>query len=119
MGIMKNPSDKEYRGRINDKFVIRQYTGFERTVLSMYPDMSKIKPSAEQKLKRLNFKEAQTIALQMLVNPEVKAFYRELCKGRQRPHNVLISELLKKDRPVVENTGKKIYHVFGKPQKDK
>ena len=116
---MKDPSDKEYRGRINDKYVIRQYTGFGRTVLSMYPDMSKIKPSEGQKLQRLGFKEAQKIALQILLDPEVKAFYKDLCKGRQKPHNVLISELLKKDPPVVENTGKKIYHVFRKPQKDK
>ena len=119
MGTMKNPSDKEYRGRINEKFVIRQYTDFGRTVLSMYPDMSKIKPSADQKQQRSSFKDAQAIALQMLLDPEVKAFYKDLCKPGQRPHNVLIAELLKKDSPVEENTGKKIFIVSRKPQKDK
>jgi hypothetical protein len=117
MAIMKNPEDREYRGRINDKYVIRQYTDFGRTVLSMYPDMSKIEPSVDQKLQRLNFKEAQTLALQILLDPEVKAFYKDLCKPGQRPHNVLIAELLKKDTLIEANTRKKIFVVSRKPRK--
>lgn len=113
MAILKNPFLKDYRGRINDNLVIRQYSSYGRTVLSTYPDMSNIKPSEDQKKQRLSFKEAQAFAKQRLADPEIKAFYKEKCKPGQRPHNVLISELLKKDPPV-ETTGKKIIIVSGK-----
>src|SRR5688500_3192410 len=114
MAILKNPFLKDFRGRFNDHLVIRQYTEFDRTVVSVFPDMSNIKPSEGQKAQRLSFKEAQALAKQRLADPEVKAFYKALCKPGQRPHNVLIAELLKKDPPVEENNERKVVIVSGK-----
>ena len=114
MAILKNPFLKEYRGRFNKTLVIRQYSSYGRTVLSAYPDMSNIKPSENQKAQRLSFKEAQAFAKQRLADPEIKAFNKEKCKPGQRPHNVLISELLKKDPPV-ETSDLEIIIVSGKP----
>ena len=59
--------------------------------------MANIKPTTAQKQQRLSFKDAQAVALKMLSDPAIKAFYKSRCKGRQRPHNILISELLKKN----------------------
>ena len=113
MAILKNPRDYDFRGHINKQVVIRQYSG-GRTVLSTYPDMSNIKPSAGQKEQRLSFNDAQAYAKQYLSDPERKAFYREKCKPGQRPHNVLISELLKKDQPAADPVPKGIIIVSGK-----
>ena len=114
MAILKNPFSKEYRGRFNDILVIRQYTEWDRTVVSVFPDMSNIKPSEGQKAQRLNFKEAQAVAKQRLADPAVKAFYKSLCEPGQRPHNVLIAELLRKDPPVEESSERKVVIVSSK-----
>jgi hypothetical protein len=110
MAILRNPLDYDFRGHIDKKIVVRQYSG-RRTVLSAFPDMTNIKPSDNQKKQRLSFKEAQAFACQYLSDPERKAFYKEKCKPGQRPHNVLISELLKKDQPVVEPSTRRIFIV--------
>lgn len=94
MAISKEPNLTGFRGTIEKTVVVRIDT-WGRTILSAYPDMTNIKPTTAQKQQRLNFKEAQAIALKMLSDPAVKAFYKERCKGQQRPHNILISELLK------------------------
>lgn len=65
--------------------------------------MSNVKPTERQKHQRLNFKEAQAFAKQYLSDPERKAFYKEKCKPGQRPHNVLISELLKREDKETED----------------
>lgn len=96
MGISKEPNLTGFRGTI-EKTVVVRINLWGRTILSSYPDMTNIKPTTAQKQQRLNFKEAQAIALKMLSDPAIKAFYKARCKGRQRPHNILISELLKKN----------------------
>lgn len=96
MGISKEPNLTGFRGTIEKSVVVRIDT-WGRTILSAYPDMTNIKPTEAQKQQRLNFKEAQTMALRMLSDPAIKAFYQERCRGHQRPHNILISELLKKN----------------------
>ena len=95
MAILKNCADKDFRGHIEKKVVVRQYAG-GKTVLSAFPDISKVKPSESQKEQRMNFKEAQAYATQFLSVPENKAAYKSLCKPGQKPINVLMSELLKK-----------------------
>jgi hypothetical protein len=106
MAISKNPNLEGFRGTI-DKTIVVRIDPWGRSILSSYPDMSNIVPTKGQKQQRLNFKEAQTIALKMLSDPKVKAFYQEKCEGRQRPHNILISELLKKEKSGNQDEGNK------------
>ena len=87
MAISKNPNLEGFRGTI-DKTIVVRIDPWGRSILSSYPDMSNIVPTITQKQQRLNFKEAQTIALKMLSDPKVKAFYQEKCEGRQRPHRL-------------------------------
>ena len=97
MGISKNPNLKGFRGTIDKTVVVRQFG--DKTVLSRYPDMTNIIPTEDQKRQRSLFARAQKYALILLKNPDIKAFYRERCEGRQRPHNLLISDLRKGLRP--------------------
>ncbi len=119
MAISKNPNLAGFRGSIDKRVVVRR-DPWGRTILSAFPDMSGIEPTKAQKEQRLNFKDAQTIALKMLSDPTVKAFYKARCEGRQRPHNILISELLKKEQPVNQDNGDETGVVMpAKPSKGK
>lgn len=106
MAISKNPDLKDFRGTIDNKVVVRQYG--DKTVLSSYPDMTNIVPSEDQKLQRSKFAKAQIYAMKLLENPEVRAFYKEKCIGKQRPHNLLISDLLKGIRPFPDDDEEEI-----------
>lgn len=110
MAILPNFPDPDFSGQIDKQVVIRQYSG-GRTVLSAFPDMSKVIPSATQKKDRLKFKEVQAAALLKLADPEVKAFYQSQCKPGQRPHNVLISEMLKEEHSRVEKISPRVVIV--------
>jgi len=81
--------------------VVKQYAD-GRTVLTAYPDMSKVKLSEAQKNHRAAFRAAQEYAVQFLKIPENKAAYKAMCKPGQRPHNLLVAELLRKAKPVAE-----------------
>lgn len=107
MAISKNPDLKDFRGTIDKKVVVRQYPG-NKTVLSAYPDMTHIVPTEGQKRQRSAFAKAQNYARKLLENPDVRAFYKEQCIGKQRPHNLLISDLLKGIRPFPDNYGDEI-----------
>lgn len=101
MGRPKEPYDKVFRGTI-DGIVIRQNKVLG-TIWSASPDMSNIIPSEDQLQQREKFAKAQRYAKKFLSVPSNKAFYKALCKPRQRPHNVLISELLKGITPFLPN----------------
>lgn len=101
MAISKNPDLKNFRGTI-DNVVVRQYPD-GKTVLSTFPDMTNIVPTDGQKAQRSKFGKAQKCAMKLLENPDIRAFYKEKCIEKQRPHNLLISDLLKGIRPFPEN----------------
>lgn len=98
MGRPKEPYDREFRGTI-DKLVVVRQNKVLGTIWSSYPDMSNIKPSELQLKAQDKFRRAQIYALQLLSNPEIKAYYKQLCQGGQRPHNILTSELMKGIKP--------------------
>ena len=100
MAILKN-CDKEIRGQIEKTVVVKQYKD-GRTILTKFPDMSKVKLSEAQLAHRKAFKEAQEYAIQYLSIPENKAAYKAMCKPGQRPHNLLVAELLRKEKPAAE-----------------
>ena len=113
MAILKGDCDKEFSGHIEKTVVVRQYVG-GRTVLSAFPDMSSIVPSESQKEHRMKFKEALAYAIAFLADPVNKAAYKALCGPGQKPHNVLMSELLKKEKPLPGSSPAGPVIVFGK-----
>jgi len=113
MALLKDDCDKEFRGHIEKTVVVKQYAD-GRTVLTSYPDMSKVKLSEAQKAHRVAFKEAQEYAVQFLSIPENKAAYKAMCKPGQRPHNLLVAQLLRKEKSVLNPDPSAVVIAFGK-----
>jgi hypothetical protein len=61
------------KGKIGDEIVVKQY--IYGTVITRYPDMSKVKKSALQKKENSLFKEAVKYAQSIIHDPKKKADY--------------------------------------------
>jgi len=81
-------------GQIGKQIVVKKYG--RKTVISAYPDMSHVKPSKLQKVKRKTFAEAVAYAKAINNDPAKKALYRKKVKKGQRVFNFAIKEYLKK-----------------------
>jgi hypothetical protein len=78
--VKRNSVLKALQGSIGKELVFKQYA--DKVVITRYPDMSKVKPSARQKEQREKMKEANAYARTVLSNPELKAIYEQnLQKG--------------------------------------
>jgi 2,4-dienoyl-CoA reductase-like NADH-dependent reductase (Old Yellow Enzyme family) len=83
-------------GAVGKLFVVKQYA--YGSVITAYPDMSKVKPSKKQKLARNRFADAVQYAQEVLADPELTAKYKEkLKKGRSVYHKV-VGQYMKKGR---------------------
>ncbi len=88
--VKDNIITKGLSGRVGKNVVFKNYGS--KTVVSAYPDMSKVKLSAKQKKENNRFKEAMAYARNQLSDPESKAAYRAKAAGLQKPHNVAIAD---------------------------
>ncbi|MFC5284225.1 hypothetical protein [Pedobacter alpinus] len=70
MAISENPLLKGFSGHIDKTIVVKQYPG-GRTIITAYPDMSKVKPSKAQLLAKADFAKAVAYAKGFL-NDDVK-----------------------------------------------
>lgn len=84
----------QVRGQIGKQIVVKQYGN--KTVITAYPDMSRVKPSKLQKAKRKVFAEAVAYAQVINNNPVKKAVYKKKVKKGQTVYNYAIKEYLKK-----------------------
>jgi len=82
------------RGQIGKQIVVKQYG--KKTVITAYPDMSRVKPSKLQKQKRKRFAAAIAFAQAIVHDPVRKAAYAKKLKKGQRVYNAAIKEFLKK-----------------------
>lgn len=83
------------RGQIGKQIVVKQYGN--KTVITRYPDMSRVKPSKLQKQKRKGFAGAVAYARAIVSDPARKAEYaKKLPKGK-RVYNAAIREWLRRD----------------------
>jgi hypothetical protein len=76
----------------NDQIVVKQYA--DKTVISKYPDMSKVKPSKLQKNNRSLFKEAVAYAIGVNKNPKRKKLYSEKVAPGQSVYHYALREYL-------------------------
>lgn len=99
-----------FRGTIDKKIVVRQlWDG--RTVLSTYPDMTRIKPSEDQKKQRALFAEAQKAAMEFLADPAKREIYKSRCKPGQRAHGLFIAEWIKEHKEIKPEPEKLPYQM--------
>lgn len=81
-------------GAIGKKIVVKQYA--KKTVISKYPDMTKIIASEKQSDCRSLFKEAVIFAKIINSDPEKKELYRKkIPKGKTVYHSVISEYLMK------------------------
>jgi bifunctional DNA-binding transcriptional regulator/antitoxin component of YhaV-PrlF toxin-antitoxin module len=94
MARSKNIFLHNVRGQIGKEIVVKKYG--KKTVVTKYPDMSKVKPSKLQKVKRSKFAEAVANAQNILRTPALKAQYAKKVKRRQTVYNYAIKEYMKR-----------------------
>ena len=80
-------------GQIGKTFIVKQYK--DKTVLSAFPDMDSVKPSAKQKEKRKLFQGAVAHAKAVLDDPKQKALYVRKLKGKRNVFQAAMSDYLK------------------------
>jgi hypothetical protein len=88
--IKENIILKGLSGRVGKNLVFKHYGN--KTVVSAYPDMSKVKLSAKQKKENKRFRKAMAYARSQMSDPESKAAYKAKATGLQKPHNVAIAD---------------------------
>lgn len=86
----------QIKGQIGKQIVVKQYGN--KTVITSYPDMSKVKPSKLQQVKRKRFSEAVAYARAINNDPGRKALYARKLKKGQRVYNYAIKEYLKRNK---------------------
>jgi hypothetical protein len=91
-----NPLLQELRGAIGKQFVIKQYA--YGTVVTAYPDMSRVKPSKLQKLKQSVFARAVAYAQSIIRDPVGKKAYAKKLKKGEQVYTAAIREYLKKHK---------------------
>jgi hypothetical protein len=94
MAISENIILHNVRGHIGKQIVVKKYG--KKTVVTKYPDMSKVKPSYLQKSKRSKFAEAVDYAQKILRTPALKAQYAKKVKRRQSVYHYAIREYMKR-----------------------
>jgi hypothetical protein len=81
MATAENIFLKNVRGTIGRQMVIKTYSW--GTVITKYPNMSKVKPSKAQKQQRKSFGEAVVYAKALMADPErAEALKKKLEKGK-------------------------------------
>ena len=84
-------------GQIGKQLVLKQYSF--GTVVSKYPDMSKVQPSALQRKGRNKFAEAVAYAQNIIRNRELKEAYKlKLPKKVKSIYHYAIKEYLQKNK---------------------
>ena len=93
MARSRNLLLRNVQGQIGKEFVVKKYG--KKTVVTKYPDMSGIKPSKLQKVKRSRFAEAVAFAQSIIRDPSKKAIYAKKVKKGQSVYHYAIKEFLK------------------------
>ncbi|HET8827810.1 MAG TPA: hypothetical protein VFM79_00640 [Pelobium sp.] len=95
MAISKNPLLKGFSGHIDKTVVIKQYPG-NRTVITAYPDMSKVKPSKAQLAAKSDFAHAVAYAKNVINNEAKKLEAKErLAEKKGTLYHALIAEYMR------------------------
>lgn len=94
MAILNNPLYRDYHGHIDKLIVIKQYAA--KTVMTAYPDMSKVVWSAAQAGERSRFAQAVAYAKSIIADPQRKAAYKARIDPGKKVFNAAIAEYMRK-----------------------
>ena len=96
--VQKNAVLKGLSGQLGKQLVFKQYGN--KTVVSRFPDMSKIKPGKLQQQKSSLFSEAVAYARAIINDPVLKKKYQTKVKRGQTVYHYAIQEFYKKQKQV-------------------
>ena len=96
MAKMEDQLLKNVRGTLEKQLVVKQYG--DKTVVTKYPHMRKVKPSELQKKGRNLFAEAVAYARAVNRNPEQKAAYLQKVKKGESVYHYALKEYLEKNK---------------------
>jgi hypothetical protein len=82
-------------GKVGD-IIIKQYR--YGVVISKAPDVSKVRPTKAQKVKRKSFKEAVAFARDVIANPKKKAAWKAKTRRGKTVYHTAIAYYLKKQK---------------------
>lgn len=109
MAISNNPLLKGFSGHIEKTYVVKQYPG-DRTVVTAYPDMSKVKPSKAQLLAKSDFANAVAHAKAVMSNKAKKVQAQDrLAQRKGSLYHALIAEYMS-DKKSKKNQTKPCRH---------
>jgi hypothetical protein len=91
-----NPVLNKVSGQIGKQIVLKQYG--DKTVVTQYPDMSRVKPSPLQKYKRNVFKEAVAYARSINSDRLLKTEYLKKVKSGESVYHYALKEYLKQNK---------------------
>ena len=95
MAVSKNPLLKGFSGHINKTIVVKQYPG-DKTIVTSYPDMSRVKPTTAQLAAKARFAKAVAYAKNILNEPHEKENAKARLKMRKGTlYHALIAEFMK------------------------
>lgn len=92
MAISENPLLKGISGSINKEIVVKQYV--HRTVITKYPDMSNVIPSARQERSNSLFADAVKYAKWILADKRRFEEYKQSMQPGERVYNHAIKSYM-------------------------
>lgn len=87
---------KNISGQVGKQLVFKQYA--DKTVVTKYPDMSRVEASPGQKNNRSLFKEAVAYAREINADPHLKQQYTKKTRAGESVYHYAFKEYLKKQR---------------------
>lgn len=88
------------QGTLGAEIVFKQYP--DKTVVSKYPDMSKVKASPLQRVQRNRWQEANAYAKAVIRDPVRRAAYEKLLKPGQHAYNKAMQAYMKGTAGAIE-----------------
>ncbi|MBN2613764.1 MAG: hypothetical protein JXB00_19560 [Bacteroidales bacterium] len=88
--VKKGSVVKGLSGRVGKSLVFKTYGDI--TIVSKYPDMSKVVPTEKQKNENGKFRDAMAWVKVQMSDQEIKQLYKAKTNGLQRPHNIALAD---------------------------
>ncbi|WP_207423097.1 hypothetical protein [Desertivirga brevis] len=92
MAILKTPLPECVRGHVDKQIVIKHRFG--KTIITAYPDMSRVCFNENQKAKQRLFADAVIYARSIVNDPVKKARYKAILPARKRVFNAAIADFM-------------------------
>jgi hypothetical protein len=113
----KNKIAQDIKGALGKVITIKQYP--HQTVMTAYPDMSKVKSSGKQKTGQSRFQQAVAYGRMVIADPAKKAAYEKILPKGRKIYNAAVSDFLRgntnveiNDRPITRKRTKKEQNLF-------